>query len=159
MFQGVRKEIGYDVRIGPTDLVRVFEVIDHAFPFLFTMFGDDDLFAVVATEIHAHTDGVSFRMELGADHGVGKSDGHNRPFEGDVWSFLFDGQDVAAHIGYALVVGLDHLEAAAVDSVEGVLETCEYGFFDRAVEKVHGEYAKGRRAPAGDFGDCIVAAD
>jgi hypothetical protein len=74
-------------------------------------------------------------------------------------SFFFDGQDAAAHVGDALVVGLDHLVAAAVDRVEGVLEACEYRFFGGAFEEVYGEYAKGGGAAAGDFGDGVVPAD
>ncbi len=74
-------------------------------------------------------------------------------------SFFFDGQDAAAHVGDTLAVGLDHLVAAAVDGVEGILETCEYRFFGGAFEQVYGEYAEGGGASAGDFGDGVVAAD
>lgn len=74
-------------------------------------------------------------------------------------SFFFDGQDAAAHVGDPLVIGLDHLVAAAVDSVEGVSETCEHRFFRGAFEEMHGEHAEGGGASAGDFRDGIVTAD
>lgn len=87
-FERVGKKIGNDVGVGPEDLVRVFELVDHAFPFLFAMFGDNDLFAVVTAEIHAHACGVGFGMELGADHVVGKADRHDRSFQG-TWGLSF----------------------------------------------------------------------
>ncbi len=43
-------------------------------------------------------------------------------------SFLFDGQDLAAHFFDAWVIGLDDLVATAVDGVERVTEAREYGF-------------------------------
>ena len=158
-FECVGEEVGDDVGVGPADLVGVFELVDHAFPFLFAVFGDNGLFAVVAAEVHAHAGGVGFGVELGADHGVGKADGHDRSFEGDMGPFFFDGQDAAAHIGDLLVVGLNHLVAAAVDSVEGVIESCEYRFFHGAFEEMHGEYAEGGGASAGDFRDSVATAD
>jgi len=158
-FERVGKEVGNDVGVGPADLVGVFELVDHAFPFLFAVFGDNDLFAVVAAEVHAHAGGIGFGMELRADHGVGKADGHDRSFEGDMGSFFFDGQDAAAHVGDPLVVGLDHLVAAAVDSVEGVGEPCEHWFFRGAFEEMNGEHAEGGGASAGDFRNGVVTAD
>jgi hypothetical protein len=159
LLEGVGEKIGEDVGVGPADLVGIFELIDHAFPFLFAVFGDDDLFAVIAAEVHAHAGGVGFGMELGADHGFGKANGHDGSFEGDMGSFLFDGEDVAAHLGDPVVVGLGHLVATAVDGVEGVLEAGEDWFFGGTFEKVYGKNAEGGRTPGGDFGDGIVTAD
>ena len=157
--EGVQEEVGDDVGVGPPDFVGVFELVDHALPFFFTVFIDDDMFPVVAPEVHAHSDGIGFGVELGADHGIGEANGHDRSFERDVGSFFLDGEDAAAHVGYALVVGLDHLEAATVDCVEGVLQAGENGFFGGAFEEVYGENAKCGGAAAGDFGDGVMAAD
>ena len=118
--QRIVEEIGDHVGIGPADLVGIVELIDHAFPFFFAVFGDDGLFPVVPLQVHAHAGGVGFGVELGADHVFGKADGHDGSFQWDMGAFLFDGEDLCAHVGSRCVIGLDDLVVAAVDGEEGV---------------------------------------
>jgi hypothetical protein len=155
MGQKIRDDMG----VGPADLVRIFELVDHAFPFFFSMFGDDGAFTVFPAQVHAHACGIGFGVELCTDHGVRKAYGHYCPFEGDMGSFLFDGQDAAAHFRDALHVRPDDLVAAAVDGIEGILEARKKGFVSGSFEHMNGKYPKGCRFPVGDFGDGIMPAD
>ena len=145
--------------ISPAYFVRIIELIDHAAPFLFPVFGDHCFLPVFALQVHAHPAGIGFGVELGADHVIGEADSHDGPFERNMRTLFFDGQDMGAHACHPVLVGLDHLVVAAVYGKERVLQTGEYGLILSIRLYMDGKDAEGRGFPAGDPGNAIMPAD
>ena len=65
--------------LGVHNLVRIFEVPDHALPLFFTMSGNHYLLFLLGAQVHAHTNGIGFGVKLGTHHPWIKADSHNSP--------------------------------------------------------------------------------
>ncbi len=64
------------MRVRKQDLIRIIQMINHTLPFIKPIAIDNGLAFVVAFEVHGHTDGIGFGMELGTDHVFVEANSH-----------------------------------------------------------------------------------
>ena len=109
------------MRIGPEDFIRVVQVFDHRFPFFISMAFDDRFFLFFSLQVHAHTNGIGFRMELCADHVIRKTDGHDGPFKRYMRPFFFNTKYPSTHFPQPVMIRLDDLVVPAVHTIKRIV--------------------------------------
>ena len=152
------KEVWDQVGIGPHDLIGVIEVGHHASPFFFTVVFNNRLLFFLCLKVHAHTDGVSFGMELRTHHVWIEADAHKCLLIGNMRPVFFNAKDLCPHTVQGFKCRSGYLVVATVNNIERIFQSGENRILLPLQCNMNGEYTKGRRFFFTQVGDALMPA-
>ena len=117
-------------------------MVDHGPPLFKSVVIDDRFFLFLSLQVHAHANSICFGVELGADHVLVESDGHDRSFKRYMRPLFFDAEDPSTHLSQLVVIGLYDLVITAVHGKKWILQSSENRLQHSFMKHVHGKYAK-----------------
>src|SRR3982751_1122605 len=95
--------------IGPENFFRIIQLLQHTVELILSMTLNNCFSFFFCLEIMTHSIGISFRMELSADHEFIKAYTHYSTLIRNMGPHFFNTKDPATRFLKKVLIGLDHL--------------------------------------------------
>ena len=108
-------------------------MLNHAFPFFFTIIFNHCFLFLLTVKIYGHTCCISFGMKLRTNKIIIKANSHNSSFKVSYMRPLFfNCQYLYTQLVYAIVIWFYYLVIAAVNCIKRIFHTVK-NMFNRAI--------------------------